>query len=610
MNFRALIKNKDKSMDFIVVDGSKIEATNYSTSGVRKSDLNYINGVLSKLFYNDNCEYADTVSGYEIYYDRETKIYHFLKNKQEDLELLIRYNGIDGMRYIKNKTAARVMSIISILGLSIVIGLSRVPEPYVDSPKTNPSYDYKLEQAINRYSQIDINNLDQYDALDYKGALKYIQEGFLDGHSKEVLSNEELLQDMFSYYKGTLLEYSAVNKFKGLHILIYNPNEDIGLGTDGYYSILYPNEINISSKMLNTGFYDSTLEHEYMHLFQAEGIRYNYLLEAGAELSGAEYYNRSIDSYLFSIMNLKLLMDVIGPKPVIDLLYRGDDDEFLKIVRTNFSSEKSARFLALLDTNSNDLSNINVDLHNEVRELICDLYKAIYKQEINEDKDIMYSILYDDNKIQDNSKYFNIRKMEDVEQYTIKAKIQKLLDNGFIKLQKYVVAKKDVMSIEEYDQLLKDNNNILTPCNNFMITHKLYGIISQDKKLFYLFDKPLEQGEFTYKDGQVIYDSTMVTGRNITIDDAYRKGYIGMQVLAKFSEETFDEDGEWIYIDTEQRFTSNNPNVTIPNSYNNQYEKIIINVNRPGLKERFKDQYQELCQLIAFNKNAGNKSLS
>ncbi|MBQ9319131.1 MAG: hypothetical protein IJR82_05830 [Bacilli bacterium] len=81
---------------------SKIEGMNYSASGVRESDLNYINYILSKLFYNDNCEYVETFGDYEAYYDRKTNIEHFLKNKQESIELLIKYNGIDGMRYLTN----------------------------------------------------------------------------------------------------------------------------------------------------------------------------------------------------------------------------------------------------------------------------------------------------------------------------------------------------------------------------------------------------------------------------------------------------------------------------------------------------------------------------
>lgn len=47
MAFRALVKNKDKSIEFIIVNGSKIIGKNYSKNGVRKSDLSYINKILS-----------------------------------------------------------------------------------------------------------------------------------------------------------------------------------------------------------------------------------------------------------------------------------------------------------------------------------------------------------------------------------------------------------------------------------------------------------------------------------------------------------------------------------------------------------------------------------
>ena len=100
----------------------------------------------------------------------------------------------------------------------VVIWLGCVSIVYTDSPKINQNYNYNLEKAVSIYGHINNDNLDEYELLDYKGALRYIQESALDEYTKEILSNEELLKDIFSYYKGTLLEYSAINKFKGIHI--------------------------------------------------------------------------------------------------------------------------------------------------------------------------------------------------------------------------------------------------------------------------------------------------------------------------------------------------------------------------------------------------------
>ena len=66
MNYRALIKNKDGSIDFIEVKDSKIEGNNYSKHGVQKCDTRGIKELLSKVFYNEKCELLGLFNDYNI----------------------------------------------------------------------------------------------------------------------------------------------------------------------------------------------------------------------------------------------------------------------------------------------------------------------------------------------------------------------------------------------------------------------------------------------------------------------------------------------------------------------------------------------------------------
>ena len=614
-SYRMLIRNKDKSIDFVIVNGNEIMGENYSASGVRKSDLKYINYIQSKLFYNDNCEYIETNGEYEVYYDKETGIKHFLKNKQESLELLIQYNGVDSIRYLNYDTKKRIESTILLLETAVLICLGKplLLASKLVGPEWNPYYDYNLKTVVNFYESVNWS-LNKNESLDYKGALHYIQESSLDEHTKEVLSNEELLQDMFAYYKGTLLEYSATNKFKDIHISYFEEDKNSSFLRAGFYMCSYPNQINIETNVKSK--YDVVVAHEYLHLFQAEGLQYSYLIEASAELCSAEYYNYKPDSYLSAVNNLKLLIEIIGPEPIIKLLFSGDDDEFLRIIRTNLPKEQSTRLLALLNTQA---ENHTDKVHNEIRELLCELYKAINKKDIREDQDIMYSYIYENGTYEIGSSdcvYLNVKKMKDVEQISnVKVDVQEFIDKGIIQSQEFVVARKNVANMEEYNNLSKkeDVRFYYYYIDNHHLSIEdamLYGIIDYANKIFYEFDSPDNESKFEYDNHNKNYicDKSKVKGKDISLIEAFEKGYIGVTAETTFTQSDFENDeniaSNWYLVGIEMRYTSNNPNIVFNNSIRmgdkvvSFYGKTFMNIKRPGLKQRFKDQYDRLCNIV------------
>lgn len=474
-------------------------------------------------------------------------------------------------------------------------------------PDLNPNYDYDLNTAVNYYGFAS-GGLNTHEPLDYKGALRYIQESSLDEHTKEILSNEELLQDMFAYYKGTLLEYSAINKFKGIHISYFEEDKSRKILRNGFYNCLYPNEINVETNV--TSKYDEVVAHEYLHLFQAEGLEYHYLLEASAELCSAEYYNYKLGTYLSAINNLKLLMDIIGPEPIIKLLFSGDDDDFLRIIRTNLPKEQSNRLLALLNTNSDNHTD---EVHNEIRELLCKLYKALNGRDIQDDPDIMYDLIYENDHnnrgnsmYQHSAIYFNVREMPEVEKYnSYKVEPEQLVGKGLIKPITYYSANRNIFDWDEYEKLAGDNTVSIYVGNSIILNGYVYGVLDHKNDCFYLFDNPLGDGEYSVSESGIEYDKTKVTGKSIPILEAFKRGYLYLLAQKVLSENEVIDD-TW-FITERTKYVSTNPNIEIKNGDENN---LLLNFSRPGLKARFKEQYENLSKYLNIYEKDSGKALS
>lgn len=603
MNYRAIIKNKDGSIDFIEVKNSIIVGKNFSKNGVKISNKNYIQDILDKLFYNDNCELLGYSNDFKIYYDKETNLKHFLKNGVEDLELFIQYNGTDATRYLGKKTKRALVSIVC-AGVMVIIGITDYVKNTVNLEHDIAYYDYNIAESVEKYSNISADNLDEYMAIDYTDALRYIEESNLPEEAKQILSNEDLLKDVFSCYKNTLLEYSAINKFKGINIQTFeSKSNDAKLY--GRYSILFPNMLELNTEIIGTEKYGPTLAHEFIHMLQAEGLKYDYIVEGTDDLVKTEYYDYPSDSYKEAEKNMRLMMDIIGPEPIIKMLFSGDDDQFINIIKNNLSEEDAKELLSLLSTPAGKFDSVE-NLHEKIEELLRKLYKSINGQDIENDIDIMYGTLYENNSIGgsvgNNRHYFNLRKMEDIEPVTVYEKKEVLLEKGMIEEKNMVTYKKHIDDLEEYKSLIEDETISLSYKNNFKYERTLYGVIDSKNNCFFLFDTPLKEGEYNDNEGYIDIDITKMPGHNISLHEAYEKGYI-IAIAHKTlpEEETIEEPG-WSPYTQSVEYVSNNPNIEIINM-NSMEGLVCITINRPGIKVKFEDQYNNLCNIILREEN-------
>ena len=158
------------------------------------------------------------------------------------------------------------------------------------------------------------------------------------------------------------------------------------------------------------------LVHEYNHLLQSEGCEYNYLLEAWAELMSKEYYNTDIISYNEGVKNLMLLIDIIGPQPLFEMFYSNNNETLENILKYNLSNED---YKFLIDSfKESQLATNYLQENKEIRLVLCRLYENINKQSIYKDENILYKLIYEDNRIPSNEvkkSYINYRKMQDID---------------------------------------------------------------------------------------------------------------------------------------------------------------------------------------------------
>ena len=590
--FDGIIKNMDGSVDYIRVMDSNIVAFNYSKYGVKKSNIHNIVSLMNSIFCTDNYQLIGYSNRYKVFYDLDNDLRHFYKDGIEDLELFIKYNGIDAVKYISDKTKIRVASMVIVCGVSVIIGLgSKLPYLIQNNPRYNSNYDYSLEDAVNYYHE----NINFNQKIDLDTALNYINSSGLDDRAKEVLSNEELLTDIFNYYDNTLLEKTIHLKLSGIKVNKYNelPDED-GYVTNGKYNILFPNVLSINSNVFDTPSYDRTLVHEFIHLLQAEGLQYSYIVEASAELMCSEYYSYYPDSYLPAIENLKLMIDIIGPEPIIKMLFSGDDDDFLDIIKSNLNDEDKKNLLLYLDAEPKKCNNPNDPIHKNIQEILCRLYKSLYNSDIKDDPDIMYELLYENNFNgikNDYAIYLRPRNMYEEDYIIVVGDTESLVDKGLITKKEFVIGKKVVENVEEY-LLFREDKDVSFNCNcKINEDGYLYGVVDSKNNNFFLFDKPLSSDEYVLNDGTPIIKEDSGDGEYISLIDAFERGYINIDAYKSFDSSTIDPS--WEVFDTYSKILSNKFDFGV-NDLETNDSVTRINVTRKSIKTRFPDQVERL----------------
>ncbi len=442
----AIIENQEtKSKEYLYVKNENNILFYYGFSFIDNEitpiDKNIIQKIYNLFKLNEECIYIEDYLNYQVYLDKKNNIKHFIKNGVEDFLMLFDNNGQDIAVYNKSSDIEKNISkskkihigkfIISIsLNFIILMTIYNMSTPIIQAKlregNVYNNLQYKFSQIA--YSVSDYIGLD-IKSIDSNQALELIKNSDLPDDLKECFSNEDLINNIFPYYKNTDMEYLIKSKLQNLKLRVYEPTDKLITNpetTDGFYIELAPNVLNVK----NISKYKETAKHEFVHLLQSPNRKYIFLQEALAEIISEEYLDKKDPVYGYCVMSVSLLMDTIGPKIIWETVFSGDDTNLKNVLKSNLDGSEYNELISYLTTPPQE----TVESCRKINEIISNLYKNINNQEIRENKNIFNEYGYHVKRI-----YFNEDKM-----------LKKQTEDGFININEIFT-----------DQVVRENKNIV-----------------------------------------------------------------------------------------------------------------------------------------------------
>ena len=325
---------------------------------------------------------------------------------------IIKKDNFNNEKYLRDILIYRLNQVLILVSLSGLLSLNalQIKANYKNIKKAN------IEFELADINDISISDIKQ----------KIFNSSKLTNEEKEFLYNEELLSDILQLVnQSNYAKYCYNEKFNDINIINY---DDIDFGKyqiNGYYQDDMPNIVNIKSYEELDESTSDIVAHEFIHLCQID-YEYNVLTEAGAEIISNEYFkNSSINAYNYVVNEVKKLMEIIGPEPILYYNFTGDFKMVEDKVRPYFKDEEYQEFLRCLSINYYD-----VDEYNEkiiaLDNIIAILYQNVYHKSIKDDFIINLIERNDGNLCR---YYFNSRLINDENSYYI--------DNSFFQIERY-----------------------------------------------------------------------------------------------------------------------------------------------------------------------------
>ena len=258
----------------------------------------------------------------------------------------------------------------------------------------NNGLNYLFDKDLNEKAEKSKKNIDLSECKD----LIYSSQ-FLSEIDKEYLYNEELLTDVLAISDNSR-NYELREKLNNIKINMFSEEEDNK--NVGYYSCNEPNEIHLSEKVfLDKKAYKRVLAHEYIHLLQSNN-KYCYIQEACAEIISSEYFNHEVDGYFDEVCNVKVLMELIGPKAILKCSFKNDTVELEDEIKRYLEPEDANILLNLLSKSSSKEESV------DIQKLLEKMYDNMIDN--NKPSKEMIQQIYIDPNI--DRVYFNQRKKE------------------------------------------------------------------------------------------------------------------------------------------------------------------------------------------------------
>jgi len=382
-------ENNSGKFNYIYEKNNKLIGFSVDNTGLNSIDMNLFKSIISNITFNDKCSKLFDYNGYELFYDPVNKLKHYMKNGKEDIGLFIKYNSMDACLYDGKRIRSNVAA-ICLAGVTFISSISFLSGCMASDIPT---------ESIDKYIQFVENTTDYQNLkplldnnLTVEEAINFINSSpNLSDKDKKILANEDLLNDLIYYYNNGNVS-NVICMFLNNMSVKYMPQKNMGEGVTGFYQPLNINVIVLPEEFLvDDNKYKESLTHEFIHLLQTDSFSYPYLTETSANLISSEYFNVfQNNNYAEGVKTLKLLIEIIGPQPILKGLFGADFSEFEEILRNNLSNNDYDLLVNdLLKKQPDEI----IDREIELRDILKRLYSNIYKRDISKDANILVDYL-------------------------------------------------------------------------------------------------------------------------------------------------------------------------------------------------------------------------
>lgn len=383
--------NKDLSLDGFSVSNGVL-------SMFKREYLDVFNYFL----LSESCEKVEDIDGYEVFYDKISKFFHFFKDGKEDFNKFFVYNSVPATSCLgsdsKNSLLRKIF--IGVVGISLVIDLSfgvyvlegshkkDVVEPASISTDVNTIKTTIFDDISYKFGYLE-NLLKIHDvALNIRNLI-YSSENLVLAE-KDFLWNMELINMVASYYVNTNFESVSLSRHTHLKIESFLGEEDNFM--NGYYqgdNVLHLRDYNVKNIIEGTD-QCRDLAHEYNHLLQVSSCPI-FIRESSAEVMSHEFYLKSSDfshfyAYPEACKYLKILMEIVGPDVIKESNFKLYSNSLFDSVKDYFSDEEYREFSDIMNLspfwNAEQLRNGKYD---RLEELLRILYINKFGTPMEED---------------------------------------------------------------------------------------------------------------------------------------------------------------------------------------------------------------------------------
>ncbi len=544
---------------------------NYYINLEKKKDIYYYNVVcanneetfymnkeeISALFeriFKSNLTFLRKEEDYDVYLD-EANNKRYLKDGKEDLLLFLKRNGRPAILYngeqeeddnypemkkYSLKANGKKYFMLATLSLSILVTLNIY--------KTFSS-DYSqilLMEELQKYGLL--KESEKITAEEIITNIMTTDDKNLSQEKRRYLANVNLINDVLEISDKSR-NYILRRKTEGLNIS-YFPEEEKKEARLGYYSLKDINTLNLFDDSIYIFHYAAA--HEFIHLLQDHN-EYSYIREASAEIIKSEYYKERPEAYSEARKRLCILMEMIGPKPIMECNFKGDTSPFEDAIYKNLEKEDAEELLELF-TKSPFYDEKSEEINIKIDTLLGKMYKNITGNDISNDELINY--IYNNSTI--NRVYFNQNSLGFYEKF-IKGEFENseyiLMSYESLKeydgISKYIDIKSEDISEEEYKNIVPNENervySYYNPVEGYYYSPSDYQIISRDESEKYTLEEAISNKLIR----EVTYVKQKTTQYN-SIDEFCNENHISsiskpldMTVLFKSGEEgriLIDED--------------------------------------------------------------------